>query len=180
MKIGLISDTHGELENLREAVLQLVRDHGVDILVHLGDEWEDAEAAKKMVAVDVLTVPGVYAPQYQDRTVPNRLLRHFRGFRVLFTHTAEVHENDRPEDPDPRELAAAHKVNIVAYGHTHVPAAELVDGVLWVNPGHLKSQDKKGHAPSYAVFGIEPRKTEVSVNDLHSKEPFLTQTLKRN
>ncbi|MGB9791529.1 MAG: metallophosphoesterase family protein, partial [Thermacetogeniaceae bacterium] len=38
MRIGLVSDTHGELENLREALRQLLEVHSVEKIVHLGDE----------------------------------------------------------------------------------------------------------------------------------------------
>ena len=43
MRIGIVSDTHGELDNLREAVRQLLERWQVSTLVHLGDECEDLE-----------------------------------------------------------------------------------------------------------------------------------------
>lgn len=42
MRFGLVSDSHGEIENLRAAARILVSDWRVEILAHLGDECEDA------------------------------------------------------------------------------------------------------------------------------------------
>jgi len=32
---------------------------------------------------------------------------------------------------------------VIAYGHTHIPEAKFEKGVLWVNPGHLKTKIKR-------------------------------------
>lgn len=178
MRVGLVSDTHGELENLREALRQMTQTHGVEMIVHLGDEWEDAAVFKELPpAVETLSVPGIYAQEYRNPAVLNRVLKETASWRVLFTHTPSAAPNDLPGDPDPGELAAAQAVDVVAYGHTHVPSAEERDGVLWVNPGHLKSADKKGHSPSYAVLTFSDGEAGVKIFDLRSGEPFLERTL---
>ena len=41
MRIGIVSDTHGELDNLRRQFANCWRNGGIT-LVHLGDECEDA------------------------------------------------------------------------------------------------------------------------------------------
>ncbi|MGB9791543.1 MAG: cyclophilin-like fold protein, partial [Thermacetogeniaceae bacterium] len=115
-------------------------------------------------------IPGVYASQYRDPSVPNRVMESVEGWNVLFTHSPEPHANDLPEDPDPRELAASQKVDVVAYGHTHIPALEERDHVLWVNPGHLKAEDKKGHPPSYAVLEVQPGEVIARIIGLRDQE----------
>ncbi|MGB9846654.1 MAG: YfcE family phosphodiesterase [Desulfotomaculales bacterium] len=174
MRVGLVSDTHGELENLREALRQMTDRHAVEMVVHLGDEWEDAAVFRELPpAVEVLAVPGIYAPEYRNPAVLNRVVREIAGWRVLFTHASSATASDLPGDPDPEELAAGHAVDVVAYGHTHVPSAEERGGVLWVNPGHLKSADKKGHPPGYAVLTFREEEVKAEVFDLRSGEPFL-------
>lgn len=176
MRLGLISDTHGELENLREAIKQLTREHNVEKIVHLGDEWEDAAVFRELPAgVETLQVPGIYAREYREPAVPNRIVREIAGWRILFTHTPAAAANDLPGDPDPAELAAAHKIDVVAYGHTHIPSVEERDYVLWINPGHLKTMDKKGRAPSYAVLDLREGEIEVRIVDLKSQEAFVRQ-----
>ncbi|MEW6424122.1 MAG: YfcE family phosphodiesterase [Bacillota bacterium] len=180
MRLGLISDTHGELENLREAIRQLTREHNVDKIVHLGDEWEDGAVFKELPAgVETLRVPGIYAREYQDPAIQNRVVREIAGWRILFTHTPAAAANDLPGDPDPAELAAAHEIDVVAYGHTHIPSVEEKDQVLWINPGHLKTLDKKGRAPSYAVLAFREGEVEVRIIDLNSREAFVRQTFSK-
>lgn len=175
MRLGLVSDTHGELKNLREALRQLTQVHNVERVVHLGDEWEDGEVFKEVPGIEVLMIPGVYAPQYRDPALPNRVICNFEGWEVLFTHAPEVHANDLPEDPDPQELAAAQKIDVVASGHTHIPVLEEREHVLWINPGHLKAEDKKGYAPSYGVLEFRPGEIEAKIIDLASQKTLIQQ-----
>lgn len=172
MKLGLISDTHGELENLREALRQLIQIHKIEKVIHLGDEWEDTEVFKEIPGIDSIVVPGIYARQYLAPTIPNRVICAFHGWQVLFSHTATANDKDLPGDPDPQELASDQKIDVIACGHTHIPAIEEKNYVLVINPGHLKTKDKKGHSPSYAVLDIRPDKIEASIVDLYSKETF--------
>jgi putative phosphoesterase len=173
MRIGLMSDSHGQLANLKDAAWKLVHEWHVSLLVHLGDEWEDAAAVEDM-QIEVLRVPGVYCAQYKDPRFGNRIIREFEGQRVLFTHSDRPHDNDRPGDGDPRQLAAERQIAVVAYGHTHIPEARLENGVLWVNPGHLKDEDKQGHPPSFAVLDLEAGAARVLLIDLASGDIFDT------
>ncbi|MBC7106632.1 MAG: YfcE family phosphodiesterase [Firmicutes bacterium] len=166
MRLGLVSDSHGELENLRAAAARMVREWRVDAVAHLGDECEDAVVLEEFPGPEVIKVPGVFCEHYRDPAIPNRLVRELGGRRVLFTHTPASHANDLPGDPRPEELAARREVDVVAYGHTHVPLVEEREGVLWVNPGHLKERDKRGHAPSFAVVDLAPERVEVRLVDL--------------
>jgi putative phosphoesterase len=166
MRLGLVSDTHGELENLREAARRLVREWRVEAIAHLGDECEDVVVLEEFPGPEIIRVPGVFCEHYRDPAIPNRLVRELAGHRVLFTHTPTSHANDLPGDPKPEELVACREVDVVAFGHTHVPLVEERDGVLWVNPGHLKGQDKRGHAPSFAVVDLAADRVEVRLVDL--------------
>jgi hypothetical protein len=174
MRLGLVSDSHGELANLREAAKKLRAEWQVDIIAHLGDEWPDADVLREHNGLAIIQVPGVYGEYYQDPAIINRVLREINGYRILFTHTRDAHANDLPGDPDPAELAGRGEVDIVAYGHTHIPEVELKGKVLWVNPGHLKKQDKKGLAPSFGVVDLEADRVTVHLVDLNSGVVFRT------
>jgi hypothetical protein len=169
MLIGLVSDSHGELKNLKDAAWKLAYNWHVKLLAHLGDECEDVDAIRDM-RLEIIEAPGVYCREYQDPAIPNRVLKELEGQRILFTHTAETHKNDLPADPDPQQLALKHEVDVVAFGHTHIPEAKLENGVLWVNPGHLKDTDKKGHAPSFALLDIDEHNARALLFDLKSSE----------
>ncbi|HIE13063.1 MAG TPA: YfcE family phosphodiesterase, partial [Desulfotomaculum sp.] len=89
-----------------------------------------------------------------------------------FTHTRSAHKNDLPGDPNPEELAAKGEVDIVAFGHTHIPEVRWEGGVLWVNPGHLKEQDKKGYSPSFGLLDLKQGTVKARLVDLHSGVVF--------
>ncbi|MEW6261443.1 MAG: metallophosphoesterase family protein [Thermodesulfobacteriota bacterium] len=156
MKFAVISDSHGFTDNVKRLADRLVR-AGIKLAVHLGDEYEDAEPLLA-AGLEVSRVPGVFSPVYQDPDIPNRLLTSLGGLKVLLTHAEAPHQNDRPEDGDPAEIASREKPDLVLFGHSHVPVIEERAGVWWVNPGHLKPEDKKGFPPSYALVdaGLRP------------------------
>jgi len=79
----------------------------------------------------------------------------------LITHTECCHENDLPDDIKPEELVSKKAVDVVLYGHTHIPRIEQRQSALYINPGHLKTEDKKGYPPTIAVVDF---KDQISVN----------------
>jgi putative phosphoesterase len=153
LKIAVVSDTHGNTDGLRQAVKNILSGEAVDLFIHLGDDYEDADVFEEFEP-GYLRVPGVFGGYYADRWVPNRLVEEFEGWRFLLTHTDVSHANDLPQDPKPEELIARKQVDVVLYGHTHSPELADKNGILFVNPGHLKTNDKKGHPASYAVLDV--------------------------
>lgn len=168
MKLGLVSDTHGAIENLRRAGRELAAHWQVDMIVHLGDEWEDFDVLRDLPVKKIIRVPGIYCQQYLDPDISNRVLENIEGCRVLFTHTDKINKNDLPGDPDPEELAAGQKVDVICYGHTHIPVIRRENHVAWLNPGHLKNQDKKGYPPSFAVLEIKGSHLKMWLIDFNS------------
>jgi putative phosphoesterase len=177
MKVGLLSDTHGELENLRIASEKLLN-LGVDFFIHLGDDYDDTVIFDEM-NIKYTKVPGVFSSYYQDKSIENRKVEIFEGWRVLLTHTKEPHKNDLPSDPSPLELINKKEVDIVFYGHTHIPKIEEEKGVILVNPGHLKKEDKKGYPPSFGVIDFKKDSVDIKIIDLIKGEPIFTYSKKR-
>ena len=69
------------------------------------------------------------------------------------THSPEASKFDQPGDLDPRGHAP---VNIILYGILTFPAFREKEGVLRVNPGHLKTYDRRGYPLSYALMHLTP------------------------
>ncbi len=168
MKIGVISDSHGALENVRAVGAFLTDELGVDMIVHLGDDIEDAEALEGL-GPEVVAIPGVYSELYKDPAIVNRPRHTFGAWRVLLTHTLEVHKYDLPEDPDPELLIEGREVDLVLHGHTHAPFVSRRNGVVIVNPGHLRPEDTKGHDAAFACLEVRGRELEVTVYSLAHK-----------
>ena len=41
MKIGVISDSHGEIDNLQKVARWLIKKQNVNTIIHLGDDFDD-------------------------------------------------------------------------------------------------------------------------------------------
>jgi putative phosphoesterase len=167
MKIGVVSDSHGHIENLRRAVKDM-REAGVDVIVHLGDDYDDVKAFSDQEGTSIIQVPGVFSPYYQDPGIPNRVIEEWEGVRVLLTHTPEPHKHDLPTDLDPAAVVARGEVRMVLSGHSHIPEVQEKGGVVWVNPGHVKDDDKKGYPPTYALLEITDTEIRVRIVDLYA------------
>jgi hypothetical protein len=148
MLVVVMSDTHGELDNLK-SILPRIREINPDLVMHLGDNYEDAELLRDF---PLLRVPGVYESYYSKPEVPNRIILDLNGWLSLLTHSHLRHENDLPWDPDPQDLARRRAVDLIIHGLTHIPRAELIEGVVYINPGHMKKEDKKGYPPTFSVI----------------------------
>ena len=172
MKIGVVSDSHGEMENLRRA-LKLMREAGADHIVHLGDDYDDVTALSDQERAMIIQVPGVFSTYYQDPSIPNRLIEEWEGVRVLLTHTLQAHKHDLPTDLTPEDAVARGEVRMVLFGHSHIPEVREQGGVIWVNPGHLKADDKKGYPPTYALLEIVGSEVRVSILDLFADTELL-------
>jgi putative phosphoesterase len=153
LKIAVFSDTHGNVRSLRQAVEGILAAQAVDLFIHLGDDYDDAEVFEEF-SHEYIRVPGVFSGYYADRSVPNRRVEELGGWKLLLSHTVDSHANDLSDDLKPEQLIAGGQVDVVLYGHTHRPELTDKDGILFVNPGHLKAEDKKGHPASYAVLDI--------------------------
>mgnify|MGYP000173802892 CR=1 FL=1 len=169
MRVSVVSDSHGETVNLKKAVEWLVKNENVGMVIHLGDDSDDAKVIDEF-KVEVLKVPGVFENHYKNPSIPNRIIREFEGWKVLISHTEKSHENDLPSDLKPEKLVEEKAVDVVLHGHTHIPRIEEKDGVLFINPGHLKTVDKKGYPPSFAIIDFEKESLKVKIIGLDGRE----------
>lgn len=167
MKCLVISDTHGEIENIEKAIKIALEKYAVDTLIFLGDECEDIEQIKNNFK-NVIWVPGVYCKHYIDKNIPHRKIINFQGIKILISHTLSSHPNDFPDDIKPEKVISQKEVDMVFYGHTHIPNLEEKNGIIFLNPGHLKHEDKKGYKPSFAIADFINR--EIKIIDLSTEE----------
>lgn len=119
-RVGVVSDTHGLLRPGALAAL-----HGCDLIVHAGDIGSfDVLDALRAVA------PLVAVRGNNDRDAWARDLAECETFSAGGARLHVLHDlSDLRLDP------AAEGVDVVIAGHSHRPAVERRDGVLFVNPG---------------------------------------------
>ncbi len=132
MLVGLISDTHDNVDRIAEAVA-VFNDRGVDLVIHAGD-FTSPFSLKPFESLKAEFV-GIYGNNDGDKL----LLRDRSGGRIhrqphKFTFSGKrivvMHEPDLVDD-----LAASGHFDLIVYGHTHRAEVERIGGTLVVNPG---------------------------------------------
>lgn len=118
--IGVISDTHGLLRP--EAVTALA---GSRFIVHGGDVGSESILFTLERIAPVTVVRGNTDTDAWARRLPLTNVLDAGGARIYVVHDIA----DLDLDP------AAAKMAVVVYGHSHRPAIEHRDGVLFLNPG---------------------------------------------
>lgn len=143
MKILVLSDSHGSVWALRQAVAQ---EPGVSLVIHLGDGADDLAHAGDLIAGrPVLQVRGNCDWHSQ---APTRLITEEGGKRILLTHGHE--QMVKYGDSLLRQTARENHVDIALYGHTHESVQQYDDGLYLCNPGSVRAGD-------YAVLEIVPQ-----------------------
>ncbi|HEY5507000.1 MAG TPA: metallophosphoesterase family protein [Coriobacteriia bacterium] len=140
-RIGVISDTHGELPDAVERAFA-----GVDAIVHAGDIGS-GYALDLLEAIAPVTAVAGNMDVGRAAELPLAANVSLGGVRVLVAHR----QRDLAGSLDPVRAGA----RVAVVGHTHVPMVEERDGVLWVNPGSPVAP-RAGSAPSVAIVTIRP------------------------
>jgi len=124
-RIGVLSDTHGLL---REEIK--VRLRGSDMILHAGDIGSPSILEDLRQIAPVAAVRGNVDTAAWAKDLPEMEYVQVEGTRICVVHNlAEL-------DLDP----AMAGVNVVIYGHSHRPAAEWKEGILYLNPGSAGPQ----------------------------------------
>ena len=152
MKIGIISDTHDYLPNIRKAI-DIFNSMNVDIVVHCGD-FVSLFVIKEFERLNARIV-ATYGNNDGERTKLKEWLK-------------ELNEENEIDDylsfeADGLKFFVLHGTNgeildavvkygdydVVIYGHTHERVFEEVDNVLVINPGECC-----GYLTDVATIGI--------------------------
>ena len=154
MKIGVLSDTHEDVNNL-EIVLAAYRDQGITQLIHCGD-MTTSDTARSLEGFDVVYVDG-----NMDQGIPEiyRTLRDLSQHSVVLpTFEGEIgaisvgvtHGDDENEL---RRLIDSGKHQYVFHGHTHRRRDETIGSTRIFNPGALGGLQFESR--SYSIVDLE-------------------------
>jgi putative phosphoesterase len=119
-QIGVISDTHGLL---RPEALEALR--GSELIIHPGDVGDPAILDALKQVAPVRAIRGNVDVEEWARKLPETEIVEIGGVSLYVIHN--VH------DLDLSPQAAGFEA--VISGHSHKPASEVRDGVLYFNPG---------------------------------------------
>ncbi|MCU0608872.1 MAG: metallophosphatase family protein [Chitinispirillaceae bacterium] len=158
MKIGIISDTHGNAELFEKAVEWLTQNQKISLLYHLGDDYGDVALLGNLF-IDTIQVPGIYDERYLNKTLPAKLIEIVSGLSILLVHSFD---KDATKDDIRRS-------DIILSGHTHKEELRLVDGKLFMNPGHCKGQLDKNMPPTFGLLTIQDRTVTADIFGMNFK-----------
>lgn len=130
MKILVISDSHNVI--LDSQIEYIKKEGQFDILIHCGDKYNDAEKfAEKLSIERVLNVPGNcdYSVQGMEQT----LIQEIEGKKFIITHGHLYHVKLYLNKL--KDFAKKNKADVILYGHTHKAKNEIIDNILFFNPG---------------------------------------------
>lgn len=120
LHVALVSDTHNLV---RPELLRFLE--GCDAIVHAGDICDPAVLDALAAIAPLTAVRGNNDRGAWADALPVQTALEIGGVKIAVVH----------ELPDLRGDPARDGVAVVVSGHSHKPACETRDGVLYVNPG---------------------------------------------
>ncbi|ARF16288.1 metallophosphoesterase [Sporosarcina ureae] len=140
MKLLILSDSHGDLHTVEQ-----IKSLQADAIFHCGDS--------ELSATNPL-LNGIHIVRGNcdnDDQLPATIVQKVGDETVFIVHG---HEHDVKRSMLTLSYAAAEQqATIALFGHSHLYGAEMINGVLFVNPGST-TQPRGGREASYAVIEI--------------------------
>lgn len=161
MKVMVFSDTHG---NYPLALQAIEVEPTCDVIVHLGDELDDAVMIEHILGRPVIKIAGncdcgTNSLREQLLTLPGATIFLTHGDKYLVkSGLSLLHKK-----------ALSQRAQIVLYGHSHRAAIDNVEGILYVNPGCM---NREAAAPTCAVLTLSEAGTTAEIVRLEPADPL--------
>lgn len=147
MKIGIISDTHGYMRGIDKAISYLNK---CDLIIHAGDNVDDAEYIYYATDVKVKCVKGNCDPYNMDGHYELTFSANNKNFFVCHGHSHDV----KMGIDSLYRFAKDNNIDFVVFGHTHIPIYETIDNITFINPGSL-AYPRGGSDKSFGILTID-------------------------
>ena len=82
-------------------------------------------------------------------------------------------------DIKPEEFIQNKMVDVVLYGHTHKPDIEKEGKIIFINPGHLKDEDKKGYPPTFGLLEFSEKDIIIKIYDFKNETIYKEESFKK-
>jgi putative phosphoesterase len=159
MRVLIVSDSHGLTDEL--AAIKKRHEHEVDALIHCGDS-ELPHGADELQ--DFLYVRGNCD---FDSAFPKERIEDISGVRFFITHGHLY--NVKMTLMNLYYRAQEVGANVVCFGHSHLAGTEMIDGVLFINPGSI-CLPRMRKEKTYALLQIDNGQATVQFYDGEGQE----------
>ena len=156
MKVLVFSDSHGNTTNMFHV---LERHPEIEMVFHCGDCGRDVSEPQAIYPTRIFEAvrgncdtQGAYPLQKNMQLAgKNILITHGHMYGVKYGLTSLIAKGIQE------------KLDILVFGHTHIPCIERTDGLLLVNPGSI-SRPKSLSKPTYAVLELSASGIDASIH----------------
>ncbi|MBE5949468.1 MAG: metallophosphoesterase [Lachnospiraceae bacterium] len=151
MRVVIVSDTHGRLGDMQEAV---ERSKPVDWVLHLGDVEGQQDEVADIAAMAGAKVAMVSGNNDLFSTLRKELELVIGGVRIFMTHGHQYSVYQGIERIKNQGLMRG--ADVVMYGHTHSPLLEIDEenNITVLNPGSVSYPRQMGRQRTYIVMEI--------------------------
>ena len=144
MKILILSDSHliNDWTKLKSKY---------DIVIHAGDHQMSKEW--------ILYNTDYHVDGNNDWGDKNKNIFEIEGIKFCLIHGDEHHIKNKNNWSDSLlELAKKENVNVLIYGHTHIPSIKEVDNIIFINPGSISKPRFPSNNITYCEMNISDKK----------------------
>lgn len=160
MKIGILSDTHLQEGQFLPKIVWDSFD-GVDLILHAGDSVVAKVIEDLNHLAPVVAVKG-NCDNWELNKLPEKEIISWSGLRIGLTHGNLGSKRNTVDNAF--QAFKQESVDVIVFGHSHVPYLEWRNGILLFNPG---SPTSKRREPKYSVGNLELIHGELQAKHLY-------------
>lgn len=152
INIAVISDTHGDIENVKK-IMEL---DNIEHIIHLGDNEDDvAEILKEYPNIKLTYIRG----NHDDFINQSEAFFEIEGIPIFATH-GHLYDIKYGYDAlfkKAKEVGA----KIILCGHTHIQKCLNRNGIFLINPGSISESREKNVLGSYTLIQLDSNQVNI-------------------
>lgn len=146
MKIGVVADSHRNEGDLY-LVAEKFREEKIDIVIHLGDNYDDGDILEEELNIPLFRVRG--NNDFGIGSTMQKLIAGEVSILITHGHLSRVNFGHDFIKKQAKDMGCS----CVCFGHTHRPLNIIEENILLFNPGSL-SYPRGGSCASYGIITI--------------------------
>ena len=147
MRILVISDSHGRNDDVAGVIEQV---GPIDMLIHCGDVERGDDYIRSLVDCPVHMVSG---NNDYNLDLPAQDIFNIGDYKVLVVHGHTFYVYRGVERL--KQYALQNSIDIVMFGHTHVPYLERNKDITLLNPGSISYPRQDGRKHTFMMIDVD-------------------------